>query len=297
MAFAKGMAAKQAKGYIAPFKAIEAMERGLTDDFEADLKVEAELFTRLRRLGYRQEPDRHLPEHPRCRPVCRASKRSSRKKSRTVAMLGGGVMGSGIVNLLLRYGFEADPLGHQRGGGPKGHCGRPQDLRLPHQEGFDDRRGSHQVDAGSSQDHHLSGRSERGGSGHRGRAGKHEDQAGYLEETRGDLPARRRSSGPTLRPCRLPNWLPSLRDPGRMIGLHFFNPAERMQLLEIICGKKTSDQTLSTSVAFGRAIRKVPIVVNDGAGILCVPATRRPHGRCPPSCLPKAWTRRRWNRP
>ena len=51
-----------------------------------------------------------------------------------------------------------------------------------------------------------------------------------------------------------------------MIGLHFFNPAERMQLLEIICGQKTSDQTLATSVAFGRAIRKVPIVVNDGPG-------------------------------
>jgi 3-hydroxyacyl-CoA dehydrogenase len=57
-----------------------------------------------------------------------------------------------------------------------------------------------------------------------------------------------------------------LTNPGRMIGLHFFNPAERMQLLEIICGKKTLDQTLSTSVGFGRAIRKVPIVVNDGPG-------------------------------
>jgi 3-hydroxyacyl-CoA dehydrogenase len=57
-----------------------------------------------------------------------------------------------------------------------------------------------------------------------------------------------------------------LKDPGRMIGLHFFNPAERMQLLEIICGKETSDVTLATSVAFARAIRKVPIVVNDGPG-------------------------------
>jgi 3-hydroxyacyl-CoA dehydrogenase len=57
-----------------------------------------------------------------------------------------------------------------------------------------------------------------------------------------------------------------LRDSGRMIGLHFFNPADRMQLLEIICGKETSDQTLATSVAYARAIRKVPIVVNDGPG-------------------------------
>jgi 3-hydroxyacyl-CoA dehydrogenase len=57
-----------------------------------------------------------------------------------------------------------------------------------------------------------------------------------------------------------------LADPGRMIGLHFFNPAERMPLLEIICAEKTSDQTLATSVAFGRAIKKVPVVVNDGPG-------------------------------
>jgi 3-hydroxyacyl-CoA dehydrogenase len=57
-----------------------------------------------------------------------------------------------------------------------------------------------------------------------------------------------------------------LDDPGRMIGLHFFNPAHRMQLLEIICAEKTSDQTLATSVAFARAIKKIPIVVNDGPG-------------------------------
>jgi 3-hydroxyacyl-CoA dehydrogenase len=57
-----------------------------------------------------------------------------------------------------------------------------------------------------------------------------------------------------------------LSDPGRMIGLHFFNPAHRMQLLEIICAKKTSDQTLATSVAFARTVKKIPIVVNDGPG-------------------------------
>jgi len=57
-----------------------------------------------------------------------------------------------------------------------------------------------------------------------------------------------------------------LADPGRMIGMHFFNPAHRMQLLEVICAKKTSDQTLATSVAFARTIRKIPIVVNDGPG-------------------------------
>jgi 3-hydroxyacyl-CoA dehydrogenase len=51
-----------------------------------------------------------------------------------------------------------------------------------------------------------------------------------------------------------------------MIGLHFFNPAHRMKLLEIICAAETSDQTLASSVSFARAIEKIPIVVNDGPG-------------------------------
>jgi len=55
-------------------------------------------------------------------------------------------------------------------------------------------------------------------------------------------------------------------DPGRMIGLHFFNPAHRMQLLEVICAEKTSDQTLATCVDLARSIKKIPIVVNDGPG-------------------------------
>ena len=45
ISYARDEAAKKGKGYIAPFKAIEAMERGLSDDFEADLKIEAELFS------------------------------------------------------------------------------------------------------------------------------------------------------------------------------------------------------------------------------------------------------------
>jgi 3-hydroxyacyl-CoA dehydrogenase len=57
-----------------------------------------------------------------------------------------------------------------------------------------------------------------------------------------------------------------LQDPKRMIGLHFFNPAERMPLLEIICGRETSDPTLATAVAFARNIKKFMLVVNDGPG-------------------------------
>ena len=50
------------------------------------------------------------------------------------------------------------------------------------------------------------------------------------------------------------------------IGVHFFSPAERMPLVEIIKGKKTSEMTLAKAFDFARQIGKTPIVVNDGTG-------------------------------
>ena len=53
------------------------------------------------------------------------------------------------------------------------------------------------------------------------------------------------------------------RNASHFIGLHFFSPVDRMELVEIICGEKTSDATLARAYDFVRQIRKLPIVVND----------------------------------
>ena len=50
------------------------------------------------------------------------------------------------------------------------------------------------------------------------------------------------------------------------IGLHFFSPADKMPLLEIIAGERTSDATLAKAFDLARQIRKTPIVVNDSMG-------------------------------
>ena len=50
------------------------------------------------------------------------------------------------------------------------------------------------------------------------------------------------------------------------IGLHFFSPVDRMPLVEIIRGKKTSDATLARALDFVQRLRKTPIVVNDSRG-------------------------------
>ena len=264
VAFAKGMAAKQAKGYIAPFKAIEAMERGLTDNFEADLKIEAELFAdcavsdvakNLIGIFLNTRAAGRLPRIEKIEP----------KKIKKVGMLGGGVMGSGIINLLLRYGFDAILWDINDEAIQKGLEAIRKTFAYPIKkgkmtpEGLDKLMKEHLTTTTSLE--------------------TLKDVDLVIEAVLEDMKIKQDIWKRIEGICRMDvvfgtntSALPiteiasGLVDPGRMIGLHFFNPAERMQLLEIICGKKTSDQTLAASVVFGRAIRKVPIVVNDGPG-------------------------------
>jgi 3-hydroxyacyl-CoA dehydrogenase/enoyl-CoA hydratase/3-hydroxybutyryl-CoA epimerase len=52
----------------------------------------------------------------------------------------------------------------------------------------------------------------------------------------------------------------------RYIGIHFFSPVDKMPLVEIICGTRTSEMTLAKAYDFAVQIRKTPIVVNDSLG-------------------------------
>ena len=54
--------------------------------------------------------------------------------------------------------------------------------------------------------------------------------------------------------------------PARFIGMHFFSPAERMPLVEVIRGRDTSDQSLAHALDLVAQLRKTPIVVNDHRG-------------------------------
>jgi 3-hydroxyacyl-CoA dehydrogenase/enoyl-CoA hydratase/3-hydroxybutyryl-CoA epimerase len=54
--------------------------------------------------------------------------------------------------------------------------------------------------------------------------------------------------------------------PEQFVGLHFFSPVDKMNLVEIIRGRRTSDATLAHAYDFVQQIRKTPIVVADGRG-------------------------------
>jgi 3-hydroxyacyl-CoA dehydrogenase / enoyl-CoA hydratase / 3-hydroxybutyryl-CoA epimerase len=54
--------------------------------------------------------------------------------------------------------------------------------------------------------------------------------------------------------------------PEDFVGLHFFSPVDKMPLLEIVVGEKTSDATVAKALDIAQQIRTTPIVVNDSRG-------------------------------
>jgi 3-hydroxyacyl-CoA dehydrogenase/enoyl-CoA hydratase/carnithine racemase len=262
--FTKAMTEAKAKGYIAPFKAIEAIEKGLSYDIETDIEREVSLFTdclvsdvakNLIGIFLNTRAAGKLPRIKGIEPA----------KIKRVAMLGGGVMGSGIVNLLLTGGFEAVLWDINDEAVEKGLTAIRKTFEYPIKK-----RKMTQADLDGMMENRLTTTTKLDNMG---------DVDLVIEAVLEDMKIKQDIWKQLEVICRqdvifgtntsalpITEMASVLKDPGRMIGLHFFNPAHRMQLLEIICAEKTSDKTLATSVAFARAIKKIPIVVNDGPG-------------------------------
>ncbi|MBW1869568.1 MAG: enoyl-CoA hydratase/isomerase family protein [Deltaproteobacteria bacterium] len=260
----KMMTAQKAKGYIAPFKAIEAFEKGLSYNIEADIETEVGLFADCAVTDVAKNligiflNTRAAGKLPRIKGIEPA-------KIKKVAMLGGGVMGSGIVNLLFKGGFDAVLWDINDEAIDKGVAALRKTFAYPIKK-----RKMKPADLDSMIENQLTTTT------------NFEDLKDVdliIEAVLEDMDIKQDIWKKLEKICRpdvifgtntsalpITDMATILTDPGRMIGLHFFNPADRMPLLEIICAEKTSDQTLATSVAFGRAIKKIPIVVNDGPG-------------------------------
>jgi 3-hydroxyacyl-CoA dehydrogenase/enoyl-CoA hydratase/carnithine racemase len=261
---AKAMTAAQAKGYLAPFKAIEAFEKGLNYDIDADIETEAGLFAdclvsdvakNLINIFLNTRAAGRLPRIEGLEPA----------KIKKVGMLGGGVMGTGIVNVLLKGGFNtvlweisADAL-------EKALVSIRKTFDYPIKQ-----KKMTPADLESLLNNQLQTTTS---------LEDMKDVDLVIEAVLEDMQVKQKIWQQLESICRddvifatntsalpISEMAAILADPGRMIGTHFFNPAHRMQLLEIICAAKTSNQTLATSVALSRAIKKIPIVVNDGPG-------------------------------
>jgi 3-hydroxyacyl-CoA dehydrogenase / enoyl-CoA hydratase / 3-hydroxybutyryl-CoA epimerase len=67
---------------------------------------------------------------------------------------------------------------------------------------------------------------------------------------------------------RLENIAKNLADPGRLVGLHFFNPVALLPLVEVVRGDETREQEVLKALAFVTAIDKLPLIVKSCPGFL-----------------------------
>ncbi len=261
---ARVMTAAQAKGYIAPLKAIEAFEKGLGYDIEADIETESELFAdcvvsdvakNLIDIFLNTRAAGKLPRIEGIEPA----------KIKKVGMLGGGVMGTGIVNVLLKGGFDVVLWEINEEALKKALVSVRKTFDYPIKQ---------KKMTPADLDHMIANQLQTTTT-----LKDMKDVDLIIEAVLEDMQIKQEIWQQLEGICRkdaifatntsalpITEMASILADPGRMIGMHFFNPAHRMQLLEVICAKKTADQTLATAVAFSRAIKKIPIVVNDGPG-------------------------------
>jgi len=264
MDLTKAMVAAQSKGYVAPMKAVEAIDQGLSYGIDKDLEREAELFVDCA-VSDVAENLIGIFLNTRAAGKLERIKDIEPAGIKKVAMLGGGVMGSGIVNLLLKSGCETflwdiDDAALEKGVASvrktfafpiKKRKMKQEDLENMLEKQFktttdlEDLDGVDLVIEAVVEDMAI--------------------KQNIWKQLEGICPSHTVFATNTSA-LPITEMASTLSDPGRMIGLHFFNPAHRMMLLEIICAEQTSDQTLATSVAFGRQIKKIPIVVNDGPG-------------------------------
>ena len=54
--------------------------------------------------------------------------------------------------------------------------------------------------------------------------------------------------------------------PERFLGMHFFAPVDRMELVEIVVGEKTAPETIDRALVLAKALDKAPVIVRDGPG-------------------------------
>jgi 3-hydroxyacyl-CoA dehydrogenase / enoyl-CoA hydratase / 3-hydroxybutyryl-CoA epimerase len=59
-----------------------------------------------------------------------------------------------------------------------------------------------------------------------------------------------------------------LPDPGRLVGVHFFNPVSQLPLVEIVRGEQSSDESIQKAIAFTRKIDKLPLPCKSAPGFL-----------------------------
>ncbi len=247
--------------YPAPFKAIEAIEVGLSQGMSAGLAFEAEAVAEL--AG--GPTARNLMRIYELREAARHSKVAAEPREvRTLGVLGAGVMGGGIAEVASYSGIRVrlKDVDLARVADGLEHAARIAANAA--RKGSLDRRGVRDLM------HRISGTVGYDGFGR---------VDAVVEAIVEDLEVKRRvlaevegevREGTVLATntssLRVDDLTTALSRPEDFGGLHFFNPVEKMPLVEVVRGARTSDGAVATLHRLALDLGKTPVVVNDGPG-------------------------------
>jgi 3-hydroxyacyl-CoA dehydrogenase/enoyl-CoA hydratase/3-hydroxybutyryl-CoA epimerase/3-hydroxyacyl-CoA dehydrogenase/enoyl-CoA hydratase/3-hydroxybutyryl-CoA epimerase/enoyl-CoA isomerase len=267
-AVAKGAVLAKTKGQLpAPMAAVEVVEKSCNLPLQDGLKVETEAFARLvgsdisRNLiavffmNQRLQKDPGV-SNPDIKP----------REIQRVGVLGAGIMGSGIAGAFIRRGIPCTMLDVNDAALAKGVSaiqkvlqGRVEAGRMKPEEAvaaLGKLCTTLALSAMSDRDLVIEAVVE-----------NEEVKVQTFQKLQQHLPADRiiASNTSTISITRMAR---AVNHPERFAGMHFFNPVDRMPLVEVIRGEKTSDETTATLVALAKKIGKTPIVVKDCPGFL-----------------------------
>lgn len=267
-AVARGAVLAKTKGQLpAPMAAVEVIEKSCNLPLEDGLKIETEAFAKLvgseisRNLiavffmNQRLQKDPGV-SHPDIKP----------REIQRVGVLGAGIMGSGIAGAFIRRGIPCTMLDVNDSALAKGVSaiqkvlqGRVEAGRMKPEEAvaaLGKLCTTLSLAAMSDRDLVIEAVVE-----------NEEVKVQTFQKLQQHLPADRiiASNTSTISITRMAR---AVDHPERFAGMHFFNPVDRMPLVEVIRGEKTDDETTATLVALAKKIGKTPIVVKDCPGFL-----------------------------
>ncbi|HWC05642.1 MAG TPA: 3-hydroxyacyl-CoA dehydrogenase NAD-binding domain-containing protein [Gemmatimonadota bacterium] len=247
--------------YPAPFLAIDVMEIGLAEGMAAGLVAEAEAVGELATTpAARNLMWLHRHRERARKPLAAGAARPVDR----LGILGAGVMGGGIAEVAAWNGIEVrlKDVDHARVAAGLAHA-----ARIVRHAG---RRGKLTAREARRILNRISGTTTYAGFG---RADV------VVEAIVEDLEIKRRVLAEVEREVssetvlatntsslRVDDLAASLARPWLFGGLHFFNPVERMPLVEIVRGQRTDDDALATLHGLAVELGKTPVVVRDGPG-------------------------------
>ncbi|HMM54802.1 MAG TPA: 3-hydroxyacyl-CoA dehydrogenase NAD-binding domain-containing protein [Candidatus Desulfobacillus sp.] len=251
--------------YPAPRHILSCVFEGLQADIDTGLAIEARYFVNLATGAVAKNMIRSLFFFMRdANKLARRPQGVPAQKFAKIGLLGAGMMGAGIAHAAASAGLEVALLDSAPEKAEKGKARSAQLL------------GKHVTQGRLSQDAAAAVLARiHPGADYRDLAGCElvieavfEDRALKAEVTRKAEAVIGKEAIFASNTSTLPisGLAEASSRPENFIGLHFFSPAEKMPLVEIIAGRQTSPRTLAAAMDFVRAIGKTPIVVNDARG-------------------------------